>query len=394
MANPEHLEMLRQGREMWHEWRRQKPRVSVDPRAAVDLSHADLREMNLKGRDLSWANFNGSDLRRADMSGAVFDMATFRGADLSEADFGSKEVRTDHLVQLFAGASLFSVDMRDANLSKARLVGVDMSGADLRGAILTGANLEQANLDQANGAGAKLISANLQRANLFAADFSGADLHEANLCKAHLLATILHRADISRCDASGIEGGGAYLDKTSQADLFIQYHSIHVSMDGLEVAQFISSVYSQPQMWQFVDQLTTKIVLLLGNFGKERRRIINILKKEVQRRKFIPVTCNFEYPENRDVSDELLRIAQFVIADVTEVDRLAKDLPRVSLQHPSVPVQLLVQMLADDYGVMEELAASPSVLEPYRYQQVEDIQRDASALIDRAEQKVKELTGR
>lgn len=51
------------------------------------------------------------------------------------------------------------------------------------------------------------------------------------------------------------------------------------------------------------------------------------------------------------------------------------------------------EISADDYTLPEELAASPSVLEMYRYQQVEDIQRDASALIARAEQKAKELAG-
>jgi uncharacterized protein YjbI with pentapeptide repeats len=393
MANLDHLEVLRQGRETWHEWRRQNPRVAVDPRAAVDLSHADLRGMDLKGMDLSWANFRGSDLRRADLSGAFLDMATFQEANLSEADFGSKEVRTDHLVQLFAGASLFSADLRNANLSKARLEGVDLSGADLRGAILTEANLEQANLDQANGAGAKLISANLQRANLFAADLSGADLHEANLQGTYLGSAILHGVDMTRCIVGSVRGS-PYLQDTAQRDLIIPVFQMAIRVDSLEIAQLVDYVLDHAEMWQVVDQFKTNIVFLLGHFEGKRRNMVTIWSNELYGRGYVPVV--FEQAKDQSLPHllaNLMRIARFVIADITEIDQIVKDVALLAARHPLAPVQPFVQLSTGNYNVSEELAASPSVLEPYRYQSVEDIQRDAGALIDRVEQKRKELTG-
>lgn len=53
----------------------------------------------------------------------------------------------------------------------------------------------------------------------------------------------------------------------------------------------------------------------------------------------------------------------------------------------------MLLLIVGDSTVPEELASYPSVLEMYRYQNAEDIQRDASALIARAEQKAKELAG-
>src|ERR1035441_9404312 len=64
MANPEHLEILKQGVEQWNEWRKEHPD------AGPDLSEADLREADLFNADLTV-----TDLNRADLSGANLNAA-------------------------------------------------------------------------------------------------------------------------------------------------------------------------------------------------------------------------------------------------------------------------------------------------------------------------------
>lgn len=56
MANEEHLAILKQGVEVWNEWREENPDVRPD------LSQAYLRWADLSGADLGWAY-----LRRADL---------------------------------------------------------------------------------------------------------------------------------------------------------------------------------------------------------------------------------------------------------------------------------------------------------------------------------------
>ncbi|WP_181256577.1 hypothetical protein [Merismopedia glauca] len=43
MANPEHLHILKQGVEVWNQWREKNYRIEID------LSGADLSEANLNG---------------------------------------------------------------------------------------------------------------------------------------------------------------------------------------------------------------------------------------------------------------------------------------------------------------------------------------------------------
>jgi hypothetical protein len=52
-ANPEHLAKLKEGVEVWNQWRREHPE------AEVDFSNADLSDVDLGGANLDWANLSG-----------------------------------------------------------------------------------------------------------------------------------------------------------------------------------------------------------------------------------------------------------------------------------------------------------------------------------------------
>ncbi len=61
MANPEHLDLLKQGVSVWNAWREENEGVQVDLREA-DLRGADLRGAKLNGADLSEAILKRANL--------------------------------------------------------------------------------------------------------------------------------------------------------------------------------------------------------------------------------------------------------------------------------------------------------------------------------------------
>ena len=77
MANPEHLEILKQGVEQWNKWRKEHP-----VRRDLDLS----RRSDLARRTLAGRISVGRSLRVADLGGA-----DLRGADLREAKLSGRE---------------------------------------------------------------------------------------------------------------------------------------------------------------------------------------------------------------------------------------------------------------------------------------------------------------
>src|SRR5271157_5465614 len=130
MANPEHLEILKQGVETWNKWRKAHPGVTPELNEAslrrARLSAADLRGARLGRADLSGAHvtradLSGADLRGADLSGANLYLATLRRADLSGACLPYANLHSASLAETnFSHAGVRSTNFADVDLSVAK----------------------------------------------------------------------------------------------------------------------------------------------------------------------------------------------------------------------------------------------------------------------------------
>lgn len=136
MANREHLEILRQGVEVWNEWRAAHPEVRLDLRRAnlsnehlrhANLRFADLSHTTLLGANLSYATLLGANLIRANLDGAKLINANLRYADLSDAKLIGAILRYTEL----SDAKLIGAILRSANFSRAILSDADFTGANL-----------------------------------------------------------------------------------------------------------------------------------------------------------------------------------------------------------------------------------------------------------------------
>lgn len=172
MANEEHLKILKQGVEVWNQWRKENEFITPD------LSGADLSATDLSMARLSEAHLEGANLYRSNLSETSFTNANLRKANLQEANLSD--------------AYLSEADLRYANLSETRLDRAIFSDASLMVA-----NLQKAHLDRTLLQGSFLINANLTQAQLQGANLTGADIREANLSKATLSEVILIEADLA-----------------------------------------------------------------------------------------------------------------------------------------------------------------------------------------------------
>jgi uncharacterized protein YjbI with pentapeptide repeats len=205
MACEEHLEILRQGVEVWNQWLKENPGVRLDlNRADLSEAHlvgANLEEAHLIEADLHEAHLIEADLRRADLrraklSGADLSRADLSGADLSGADLsGAKLYRADLSGANLSGANLSGAYLREAYLSSALLYGARLSGANL-----SGTDLSEANLSGADLSSVLLYGARLSGADLRGADLRGADLRGVHLSGVHLSGAYLSGAYLSEVD--------------------------------------------------------------------------------------------------------------------------------------------------------------------------------------------------
>jgi hypothetical protein len=164
MANPGHLEILKQGVEQWNKWRRENRDLEPDLSAA-NLAEADLRGANLREVDFRVANLRGANLHRAKLGGANLSMAILVDARLDWADLN--------------GADLVGADLNIANLWGADLSLANLSRADLSLAHLSGANLTRTVLWHTNLSGANLEGADFTEAAAEFTNFASVDLSVA-----------------------------------------------------------------------------------------------------------------------------------------------------------------------------------------------------------------------
>ena len=126
------------------------------------LANADLRGATLTDAQLGFAQLQGADLRAARLQGVVAWQAQLQGALLAEARLHGARLQGANL----RNANLSSAELWSAILSRANLQGANLRDAQLQGADLSHAQLQGADLNQAQLQGAQLGSANLQGASL------------------------------------------------------------------------------------------------------------------------------------------------------------------------------------------------------------------------------------
>jgi len=339
MANEEHLKILEQGVDAWNTWRGENPDIEPDLRRA-DLSGADLIEVDLSEADLSGANLSGADLSRAD------------------------------------------------------LIEADLSGAHLSGAYLSWAYLIKADLR-----GAHLIGTHLIGTNLIWADLIEADLRGAELTMATLVETNLTGADLTSCSIYGISAWGLKLEGATQTDLIITRHGEPtITVDNLEVAQFIYLLLNNEKIRQVIDTITSKVVLILGRFTEERKAVLDAIRDELRKRDYLPVLFDFDKPASRDFTETvrtLAHLARFIIADLTEPRSIPQELQAI-IPDLAVPVQpLLLEGSTGEWGMFQDLKKYDWVLEVHRYDSLEGLLASlGDRVIAPAEAKAKELAKR
>jgi hypothetical protein len=320
MANDEHVAMLKKGVGAWNAWRDENPYIPPDV-SGVDLSKVNFIEFNRTYYPLR-LNFNNANLKGANLHSARLTLADFAGANLSGADLSG------------------------ARLSRANLPCADLTAANLRGADLVGANLHSA-------------------------CFSNADLKEANLENAELVETDLTGADLTGCRIYGVSAWRLKLERTKQQNLIItERDESTVTVDNIEVAQFIHLMLHNQKIRDVIDTITSKAVLILGRFTDERKAVLEALREELRKRNYLPILFDFSVPATRDITETislLARMARFVVADITDAKSIPQELGEIVPHLPSVPVQPLLLKGSAEYGMFEHFKRFPWVLETYTY---------------------------
>ena len=339
MANSEHLRILKQGVKAWNKWRDENAKIKPD------LRRANLSKKNLRKANLSKTNLRKANLGNADLSGVDLSEANLRRANLSEAN------------------------LREANLRRA--------------------NLSKANLNRA-----KLHGANLRGANLHKTDLSGSDLSKADLSKAILVVTNFNGADLTNSRIYGISAWDLILDNTTQTGLIItqEDHPV-VTVDDIEVAQFIYFMLNNKKIRRVINALTSKAVLILGRFTENRKEILYALRDKLSSMDYLPIIFDFKKPSDRDFTETVLTLAclsKFVIIDLTDPSSTPHE-SKTTIPDLAIPFQPILQKGQREYAMFRNFEKYSWVLEGKTYKDKNDLIENIEKLTEAAEAKYSEI---
>jgi hypothetical protein len=331
MANEEHLGLIKQGVDAWNRWRRE---------------HADTRP------DLIGATLIGADLSGADLSEANLSRADLFDTDFSRANLSRTDLSDTHL----SGADLFDTDLIEA----------DLSGADLIGA------------------------------DLYVADLSGANLSRADLTRVRLVDTNVENANLNGCRIYGISVWNLRGVPRDQLDLIITpHHEPIVTIDNLEVAQFIYLLLNNQKIRQVIDTITSKVVLILGRFTEKRKRVLYAIREELRKHDYIPVLFDFDKPASKDTTgtvETLARMARFIIADLTDPSSIPHELGTIVPFLRTTPVLPIRLVGSKGYSMFDDLGRSYNwVLDIHEYEDSDSLISTLPKVIAPADRMAEEL---
>lgn len=342
----------------------------------VSLDGVSFRSADLRGASLLYANLAGASFQGADLEGANLQGSTLYGANLQSA-----RIR---------GANFFQADLRRANLKGITLEGVDLSDSNLQGQVFTGARLHGVRFRNANLRETDFRDAILPNADFTGADLSDADLTGAYLCGTTFVSTIVDRAKFTGSQVYGISVWDIKGEPKDQSNLLITPKGESaITVDDLDVAQFIYLLLNNKKIRHVIDAVTSKVVLILGRFSDEQLTVLNGIREELRRRDLTPILFDFQKPTSKDVTgtvETLARMARFIIADLTDPSSIPHELATIVPFLRTTPVLPLRRHGCGQYSMFEDLKHSYNwVLDVQEYADAESLMAGLPTLIQPAE---------
>ena len=383
MADQEQLRILKRGAEAWNQWRSEfsevHPNLSGADLRGLDLSLPDpvsrdhpetgkflanlLRQKDYASSQLG-VNFEGVELNNARLNEANLLRANFVRAKLRRAKLSGAILREATIVDSdLSDATLEEADFRKASFGKVCLKGANLRGANLSSAILTTVDLTDAaligaDLRQATAHESTFINADLSYADLTKASLAWSKLGGANLSQAKMVFTSLSEADLTGCRIFGTSVWGVQLEGAKQSNLIItREDEATVTVDNLEVAQFIYLMLHNEKIRDVIDTIGKKGVLILGRFAQDRKIVLDAIRVRLRELGFVPMMFDFDKPTERDFTETIKTLAglsRFIIADITNPKSSPLEL-QATIPDYMIPFVPIIQENEEPFAMFRDL---------------------------------------
>ena len=330
-SNIDYVDLLSKGASIWNKWRINNP----------DKTPC-LREVNFV----------------SEFSGCTFyDLPEFHGVDFSNVDFNCASFRNSTFCNcIFDGAKITFSDLVDAYFQSCSFKNVNMRVCKIGDAQFDDCIFEDSDLSYCSA----------ENASFHGSSFKNTALENISFVKGDFSNTVL-----DGCRVYGISSWDLNLCHSKQQNLVITKEGDpEITVDNIELAQFLYLMLNNSNLRNVINTITAKVVLILGNFSPERKKVLDIIRNQLRNYDLIPVMFDFNGPKSRNLTETVITLAsmsKFIIADITLPRSIPHELATLVKEFPSIAVYPIIQGDETEYGMFQDLTAYPWVKEIRRY---------------------------
>jgi len=224
----------------------------------------------------------------------------------------------------FEKGELLGPDFSYADLTGADFLSADLMYSDFEGSIIKDTEFHSSLLMASNFKNSIINKSSFFGANIWASNFNSAIIRDSDFYGCNLSNVDLSNAEISNCYIYGISAWGIKrndLTKTSNLIITSMYsESAKITVDDIELAQFISLVMDNKKISNLINSMRTKSVLILGSFDNKTKLVLDRIKEVIPNYNLIPIVFDFIPSEKQDLIETVKTIAllsSFVIVDLS-----------------------------------------------------------------------------
>jgi hypothetical protein len=150
-----------------------------------------------------------------------------------------------------------------------------------------------------------------------------------------------------------------------------------VTVDNIEVAQFVYLLLHNQKIRDVIDTITSKAVLILGRFSKERKPVLDALREELHKRNRMPIVFDFDPSASKNVTDTvklLAQMARYIIIDLSDPNSAPFELGVISmLGLDSTPVVPIITSEQRPFPMLDDVLRKPWSTKLIRYKDLGDL---------------------
>lgn len=370
----------------------------------LQLTQSPIRSSEREGALIDWKNYKHRRQINAMRAKSEKEAVLTKGGSIAAQSLQVIDLRGANLDEIILGYA----DMRAVILDNASMRGVWMKGVQFQDASLKNVDFSPSKFGQdtrmmeGNFSYCDLSGANLEAANLADATFKHTNLQQANLQQVDLSNSIFNKCNLEGANLtdSRIYGVAAWdLKKKGaiQKNLLIEPTGDKVSVDDLEIAQFVYLLLNNQKITNVISTIGRKGVLILGRFTPERKRILDAIREELRNNyNLLPIVFDFDRATEKDITETikiLAGLSRFVIADITAPKSSPLEL-QATIPNYMVPFVTIIEEGENPFSMFTDLWKKYDkwVLQPVKYPSLEILLKHfQKGVIDRALEVEKKL---